>query len=344
MRRRNLLKTARFSKEVAKLPRKRVALLFSGGTMLSEKPRPWEIVKKPEHMRRWLDNMSEINVIADVEPVFITGKGTLEIGPDEWLAMAEAVRRLHQSVDGFVVLHGVETLHYTANALSLMLRNLPFPAVVSGSPLRMPGLGVRQVEFAARANIINAVQVAAADVAGVCVVFGNRIMPAAQVQPVMAEGAFQLVTAETALLGRVDFGTKLFENRTKRSNRKPRWSIHLDQHVFVTTITPAVSASSFRLAIRGDFHAILARLHELVSLPDYVEREFRRALKHGIPVVLSSRHPLPGMVEFISLLGVSPSMAVVKTMWALGATREAGKLRKLLEQNVAGEFIQGGAA
>lgn len=317
-----------------------MALLFSGGTFLTEKPRPWEIVKKPEHMRRWLDNLSEINVIADVEPVFITGKGTLEIGPEDWLAMAEAVRTHHQSVDGFVILHGVETLHYTANALSLMLRRLPFPVVVSGSPLRIPGVGVRQVEFAARANIINAIQVAAADVAGVSVVFGNRIMSAAKVQPAMVEGAFQLMTNEATLLGRVDFGTKLFENRPHRSHKKPRWSIHLDQHVFVTTITPAVSITSFRLALRGDFHAILARLHELVSLPEYVEREFRRAQKQGIPVILSSRQPIPGTEEFISLLGVSPSMAVVKTMWALGATAEVGKLRKLLEQNIAGEFIQ----
>ncbi len=329
---------------MAKLARKRVALLFAGGTMLSHEPKQWELVKKPEDMERWLDHFTELNVVADVKAVFITGRGSTEIGPTDWLAMAEAVRKHTGSVDGFVVLHGIETLHYTANALSLMLRNLPFPVVVSGSPLRIPGLGVRQVEFAARANIINAVQVAAADMAEVCVVFGNRIMKASRVQPTLADGSLQLTTVDGSMLGRVDFGTKMFENRVTRRHRKPRWSIFLDDKVFVTTITPAGSGDSFRLAFRGDFHAILARVHELVTIPDYVDREFLRAHGQGIPVIVSSRHPLPGLrKEFIVLTGVSPSMAVVKVMWALGQTREPAKMRKLLDQNVAGEIIHRGS-
>lgn len=326
-----------------KLRRKKTAVLFAGGTMLTHDPKPWEFVRKPADMDRWLDRLGELQVVTDLEPVFITGKQATEIGWEEWLMMAEAVRKMAGTVDGFVILHGIETLHYTANALSLMLRYLPFPVVVSGSPLRLPGEGVKQVEFEARANIINALQVATADVSGVSVVFGNRIMEASRVQPQIVDGVFQLATIDGSILGRVDFGTKLFEERPKRSSRKPRWGIHLDPNVFVTTITPGSIASSIRQSLRSTTHAILVRAHELVSLPKDVERELVRAHEQGAAIIISSRHPIPGMKhDFLSLFGVSPSMAVVKVMWALGATREPAKLRKLLEQNIAGEFIHGG--
>lgn len=342
MRRRNEYKTAQIE-PMTKFQRKKVGLLFAGGTVLSKDPKPWEHVRKPSDMERWLEHVSELNVVTDVEPVFITGKNATEIGNEEWLAIAEAVKSLSSRVDGCIVLHAVETLHYTANALSLMLRSLPFPVIVSGSPLRTPAPGVKQVEFEARANIVNALQVATADISEVCVVFGSRIMKASRVQPSLEGGTFQLTTADSSLLGRLDFGTRLFDDRVRRGKRKPTWSIHLDPNVYVTTITPGSIATSIHQAVRSGVHAILVRAHELVSLPKEIDEELEAASEKGISVVVSSRNPLrPIGKHLIPLFGVTPSMAVVKVMWAIGNTRNPSALRKLLAANIAGEFMTGG--
>jgi L-asparaginase/Glu-tRNA(Gln) amidotransferase subunit D len=132
-----------------KVQRKRIGLLFAGGTALSQKPKPWELVRSAAAMRRWLDNFPELHIVADVEPVFVTGKTATQIGAAEWLQLAQAVKQHALRVDGFVILHGIETLHFTANALSLMLRSLLMTVVLSGSPLRIGVPRSGQVEFGA---------------------------------------------------------------------------------------------------------------------------------------------------------------------------------------------------
>ncbi|HIB68750.1 MAG TPA: hypothetical protein EYO33_27575, partial [Phycisphaerales bacterium] len=56
------------------------------------------------------------------------------VGPEHWLAIAVAIERVYSQYDGFVVLHGTDTLAYTASALSFLLVTLAQPVVVPGSP------------------------------------------------------------------------------------------------------------------------------------------------------------------------------------------------------------------
>lgn len=328
---------------MAKVQRKRIGLVFAGGTALSQKPKPWELVRTPAGMRRWLDNFPELHVVADVEPVFVTGKAANQIGAAEWLQLAQAVKQQLTRVDGFVILHGIETLHFTANALSLMLRSLPMPVVLSGSPLRIGVPRSGQVEFGARANIVNALEVATSDLNDVCVVFGNRIMRACKVQPELVDGQLHLTTVDGSVLGRVDFGTKLFFGRPFAAKRKPTFNIHLDPNVVVTTLLPGSSNIGIRQGLdAAAIHGVVIRAsQDFLAVSPEVQRELEAAAEQGIPVVVTSSHKLRSLPKrLISLVGLSPSMAVVKVMWALGVTRDRTKLKQLLEANIAGEFTK----
>jgi len=329
---------------MAKLKRKRLGLIFAGGTTLSTDPKRWERVASKGDMPDWLDHVPELHVVADIEPVFVTGKPATEIGGPEWLAMAEAVRDHIDRVDGFVILHGLETIHYSANALALMLQHLPVPVVFSASPIPRKETSVAQAEFGARANIINAAQVATSGGSGVVVVFGNRIIQGSRAQIELIAGGLQVTSIDGGLMGQLDFGTKLYPVAPRRQS-KPVYRIALDPNVLVTTVMPGTSPAASDQSVLGKVRGVVLRMHQgYFALSDAFQRLMADRAGRGLVVVVASPSPIGSVPKFfIPLVGVSGSMAAVKTMWALGVTKgDVRATRKLLLADVAGEFVRTG--
>ena len=80
-----------------------------------------------------------------------------DIGPDSWRQMAQMVYEHYDEFDGFVILHGTDTMSYSASALSFMLENLGKPVVFTGSQLPV---GVLRSD--AKENLLTAIEIAAA--------------------------------------------------------------------------------------------------------------------------------------------------------------------------------------
>ncbi len=80
-----------------------------------------------------------------------------DIHPDIWIELAELIGRNYQYYDGFVILHGSDTMSFTASALSFLLEDLGKPVIITGSQLP-----IGEIRTDARENIITAIEVAAA--------------------------------------------------------------------------------------------------------------------------------------------------------------------------------------
>ena len=99
-----------------------------------------------------------------------------DIGPEIWIKIAEIIASNYDDFDGFVVLHGTDTMAYTASAMSFMLENLAKPVIFTGSQLP---IGVLRTD--GKENIITSIEIAAAKENGkpvvpeVCIYFENRL-------------------------------------------------------------------------------------------------------------------------------------------------------------------------
>jgi len=78
-----------------------------------------------------------------------------DMNPEHWITIAEVIEKNYDSFDGFVVLHGSDTMSYTASALSFMLKNLSKPVILTGSQLPIGDLRTD-----AKENLITAIQIA----------------------------------------------------------------------------------------------------------------------------------------------------------------------------------------
>ena len=88
-----------------------------------------------------------------------------DMSPKTWARLAKMIQRNYSKFDGFVVLHGTDTMAYTASALSYMLENLDKPVVMTGSQLP---IGVLRTD--GKENLITAIEIAAAQDNGMAIV------------------------------------------------------------------------------------------------------------------------------------------------------------------------------
>lgn len=125
------------------------------------------------------DSMPRV-VVEEFEPLLDSSDMT----PADWLHTARAIERRYGEFDGFVILHGTDTMAYTASALSFMLEGLSKPVILTGSqvPLVEPRSDARE-------NLITSLLLSArSELNEVCVYFSGKLMRGNRVTKVSASG------------------------------------------------------------------------------------------------------------------------------------------------------------
>lgn len=156
------------------MTRKRVLLAHAGGTIgMRRGESGYE--PAPGHLADLLSSMPQLaspelpaTELYEFEPLL----DSADMSPSDWMAIAKLIEQRYGEFDGFVVLHGTDTLAYTSSALSFLLEGLSKPVVVTGSQLP---LGVLRTD--ATENLLGALLLASADdLHEVVVCFGGAVM------------------------------------------------------------------------------------------------------------------------------------------------------------------------
>lgn len=141
---------------------------------------PLDLTLKPFDFHQILDEVPELKKFAlridsyTFDPLIDSS----DIEPSVWQSLASLIQRRYDEYDGFVVLHGTDTMAYSASALSFMLENLAKPVVFTGSQLP---IGVPRTD--GKENLISAVEIASAKdsegrprVPEVCIFFNSKLL------------------------------------------------------------------------------------------------------------------------------------------------------------------------
>ena len=146
----------------------KVLLISTGGTitMVRDRKTGALIPADMETFKAYLPELFAGEVDVETE-AFSPLIDSSDIGPESWRRIAQMVYERYEAYDGFVVLHGTDTMSYSASALSFMLENLNKPVVFTGSQLPV---GVLRSD--AKENLLTAIEIAAAKDGD-----GNAIVP-----------------------------------------------------------------------------------------------------------------------------------------------------------------------
>ncbi len=289
----------------------------------------------------WLAGVPELSLVANVRAVRLPAMSAHK-QPELWQEAARMIGQHYRSTDGFVLVQPAGFVPYTAAALALMLQNLGKPVIIAGSAERGQGKRGRPArepewgEIGMRANLVNAVQFATLDIGEVAVLDGNALYRGSTfTPPPYAQSARH---AEQDCLGRIDFGLRLLHGYKHRAGTTLRLRMALRPHIVHIVATPGVVAPVIEAKDSRSGSSILFTLTsgpippELVNL---MRSYMRRGVAAGIFLFMSSPAKASG---YYLLHSMTPAMAVVKFMWALGQERRPASVQKLLDTDCAGEY------
>jgi glutamyl-tRNA(Gln) amidotransferase subunit D len=287
----------------------------------------------------------------DVEVKQVFRKGSMDIVPADWHVLASAAfDAIAQRPAGIVILHGTDTLHYTASALTFLLGECGVPVAITGSMI--PG---GDAGSDALANLRDAVTVAAhADFAEVCVVFSadqerseGVIIRGCRARKVHSSAINAFASINATPIGRVSAGRVLQSSLAVRPRGpcQTRELSKLDENVALIKLTPNMSPELLANGLHGLSAAVLEGTgvgHIRTDLQPVVAR-------FGKPVVISTQTVSGGEQlgiydvdrHILALPNVIPGgdmpseTALVKLMWAIG---QSADIRTIMRTNIAGEL------
>lgn len=149
---------------------KKILLIQTGGTIamdISEGKPKLNSEKWSELIYR---EMPELSQIAEIEMERLFFEDSSDINKTHWAKLAEFIRDRYEDFDGFVILHGTDTMAYTASALSFALKNLGKPVILTGSQVPMSN-----IRSDARRNVINSVEMATMALPEVAICFNDFV-------------------------------------------------------------------------------------------------------------------------------------------------------------------------
>ncbi len=278
------------------------------------------------------------------------------MNPDFWVRLAEVIEENYERYDGFVVLHGTDTMAYTASVLSFMLENLNKPVVFTGSQLPM---GVLRTD--GRENFINAIEIASAHeddtpvVPEVSICFENRLMRGNRTNKFNAENFNAFLSGNYPLLAQVGVHIRYNQQYILKPNFK-KLKVHrnLDPNVAILKLFPGITENVVKsiLSIRG-LKALILETYGAGNAP--TDKWFLDALadavNRGITIfnvtqckggsVEMGKYETSAQLEGIGVVGgydITTESAIAKTMFLLGEGYTGSELSKRLQSPLRGEL------
>ena len=271
------------------------------------------------------------------------------IQPEEWQMIAQEIFRCLPDYDGIVVLHGTDTMAYTASMLSFMLRYVDKPVVITGSQLP-----VGHPKTDAKLNLKHALITAASGIAGVFVVFDRQIMLGCRVGKVRttSQNAFESINRLPVGVIRRDHVRLIAP--PERTTLPPALDDAIEPNVFLLKLIPGTRPEVFDDIARLGYRGVVIEgfgLGGLHCLRRNLLVGIQKLLDANVAVLLTTQcryEPSdPTVYETGRLaleLGImqaydmTSECAVTKLMWALGHTTDLVKVRERMYTDYCGEI------
>jgi len=117
------------------------------------------------------DSVPELAQIADLDTQIVANLDSSDVGPELWTDLATRIEAAYDDYDGFVVVHGTDTMSYTASALSFALEDIGKPVILTGAQRPLTALRTD-----ARRNLADAVELATRNIPEVAICFDGLLL------------------------------------------------------------------------------------------------------------------------------------------------------------------------
>jgi len=330
---------------------KRVLMLHTGGTLGMSGRRPTPL-RPDTYSHAMQEHVPELARLAHLDVHILHNLDSSNVTPAHWEGIATALWEARDAYNGFVVVHGTDTMAYTASACAFMLEGLQKPVVFTGS--QRP-LG--EVRSDARANLVGALEMATQDIPEVSIFFNSRLLRAVRTvkSSVWANDAYESPNCPPLAEAGVDL---MVASHVLRQPGPPRLTGGFEPDVACLEMHPGFNPGLLAAVVGAGAKGIVIRAFGSGNVPG-LDRAVPPAMGHvvrlGVPVVVVTQ-AWRGSVNLrlyecgqqaldagaVDGGDMTTAAALVKLMWGLRQAAGAQGVRELFARNLRGEV--GGTA
>lgn len=281
-----------------------------------------------------------------------------DMEPFNWKKLVRIIQDHYEKYDGFVILHGTDTMAYTASVLSFMLENLNKPVILTGSQLP-----IGKMRTDGKENLITALEIAVdkdnmgkAIVPEVCIFFQNQLMRGNRTTKVNAENFEAFHSFNYPLLAESGVHIKYEQHLIYyQPHRKPvRFHYLLDNNVAILKLFPGISQDAVNAIFNiPNLKGVILETYGTGNAPgqEWFLRTVRNAVDKDI-IVVNVTQCLSGTVDMdryhsgqilseigvISGYDITTEAAVTKLMFLLGHKMSVKEVKDHMQCSLIGEM------
>jgi glutamyl-tRNA(Gln) amidotransferase subunit D len=332
-----------------------VTILGTGGTIASKIDYKTGAVAPAFSAQELHNAIPELSKIANIKTKMLFNILSENMTPDHWKTIArETAIELNSGADGVVIAHGTDTLGYTSAALSFMLKDLNKPVVLVGSQRSSD-----RPSSDSALNLLCATKVAAANAAGVFVVMHASISDdfclihsGTRVRKMHSSRRDAFRSINEMPVGRVSEEVEFYEKVREPEEGKVEVDERLEPKVVLVKVYPGIKRDVLDYYAEN-YSGIVLEGTGLGHIPEDLMPALKKAGERGVPIIMTTQ-TLYGRVDMkvyatgrhLLELGVIPGgdmlpeTAYVKLMHLLGQTKQPEEIKRLMQQDLAGEISE----
>lgn len=338
-----------------------VLLIYTGGTIgMIENPETGALENfNFDHLLKHVPELKRFNYRISTYQ-FDPPIDSSDMEPSCWAKIVKIINYNYDYFDGFVILHGTDTMAYTASALSFMLENLGKPVILTGSQLPIGTLRTDGKE-----NLITAIEIAAAKredgspmVPEVCIFFENELMRGNRTTKINAENFNAFRSFNYPALAKAGIHIRFNEHLIRRPDPTRPMKPHyvFDTNVVMLTLFPGIQESIIHSVLHvPGLKAVVLKTFGSGNAPqkEWLTRQLTEASERGI-VIVNITQCQSGAVEMgryetslqllqagvVSGYDSTPECAVTKLMFLLGHELSIPEIRYRMSSDLAGEITK----
>jgi len=335
----------------------KVLLIYTGGTigMMQDAKtgqlRPFDF----KHLTEQIPELNKFDVALSAVS-FDKPIDSSDMSPVVWVEIANIIKKNYEKHDGFVILHGSDTMSFTASALSFMLGNLSKPVILTGSQLP-----IGTIRTDGKENLITAIEIAAAKEKGkpvvseVCIYFEYQLYRGNRTHKYNAEHFQAFQSPNYPILA--EAGVHLKYNRAslrKAGSKKLDVQTQLDPNIIILKMFPGITKNAVEAMLSAkELKAVILETFGAgnATTQEWFAELLKKALSKGI-IFLNVTQCNAGKVEqgkyatsaafkkmgVIGASDMTTEAAVAKLMFVLGKTSAKKEIEKLLMKDLRGEM------
>ena len=287
-----------------------------------------------------------------LDPLIDSSDMCLEV----WVKIGEIIEKFYDEYRGFVILHGTDTMAFTASALSFMCKNLSKPIIFTGSqvPLQFPRSDALQ-------NLITAIQIAGNEVYGVRLVpevaifFRDTLLRGNRARKIDATNYFGFSSPNYPAIGEVGGDIKIIKDRIlKPSHEKFYLDKRFSNEVIVLELFPGLNFSYLKNIFKegSGIKGVILKTYGNGNAPTSQEfLDFLEYISSQKIVIIDITQCTKGFVKMglyeasakltdigvISGTDLTPEAAVTKLMYLLGAYKDVKQIKRKMQVDICGE-------